>query len=299
MTRVSFLPLDHAPPTPPSSATAEALVAAIGARLGHDEATLTVSGRAAMAALFGHLQLRPEHEVLVTTTFDYPNVSACVTSTIFNFCKPSRVLSSRTRAILVIHEFGVPHARTPELRREARRRNIPLIEDCAHGIASEAPEGWRVGELADWIIVSLPKLFPVAAGGVLVGPPVPYSATPRELRETYATATRAAVWWPRWPEHVEQRRQVFRSLSRHAREVGIKPLFTVDDTICPWFFPVAVGCPEAVQETARKHGVDCGLWHGSDLAVFPCHQFLREEHVSRIARVLALAAEPVMAEESI
>jgi dTDP-4-amino-4,6-dideoxygalactose transaminase len=288
---VSFLPVDHAPPPP--SASREDFLAAVGARMGRKEATLTVNGRAAMAALFRHLQLLPEDEVFVTTTFGYPNVSACVTSTIFNYCKPSRILGLQTRAILVIHEFGAPHAGTPELRREATRRGIPLIEDCAHSVASGAPEGWRVGELADWAIVSLPKLLPVSVGGALVGPPVPYSATRHETRQMRAAAGLAAAWQPRWREHIENRRRVFRALSSRAAEVGLEPLFTVTDAVCPWFFPVEVPCPEAVQLAARELGVDCGHWHGSDAVVLPCHQFLGEDHVRRIAEVLARAADPV------
>ena len=75
-----------------------------------------------MTALFRHLALRRDDEVFIATTFDYPHVPACVTCTVFNLAKPSRVLTDRTRAIFVIHEFGVPHPGTPALREESRRR---------------------------------------------------------------------------------------------------------------------------------------------------------------------------------
>lgn len=289
MDRVSFLPKDHAPP--PLAPPTDAFPAAVAESLGQQAVTVTASGREAMHALFRHLGLRAEHEVYVTTTFGYPNVSACVTSTIFNYCKPSRVLSSATRALFVIHEFGMPHADTPWLRQEATRRGIPLIEDCAHGISSAAPEGWRVGELGDWTIISLPKLFPTAAGGLLVGPCIPYCPSAREEQEMASAASLAAAWWPTWGDQARQRRFVFRSLTGHSLRLGFSPLFEVSDVICPWFFPIHVRCPEAVQQIAQQRGVDCGLWHGSDIVVFPCHQFLGDEHIRKIAAVLAHVAD--------
>jgi DegT/DnrJ/EryC1/StrS aminotransferase family len=290
VTRISFLPLDHAPARPASSVSGEALAMALAQALGHDEVMLTASGRAAMASLFHHLQFRPEHDVYVTTTFGYSNVSSCVTSTIFNFCKPSRVLTSQTRAVFVIHEFGVPHAGTPALRRETTRRGIPLIEDCAHGIGSVAHEGWRVGELADWVIVSLPKLLPAPSGGLLVGRSVAYAPSIREDRAMQAAVGAAAAWWPSWHEQVRHRQEVYRSLAKEATKARLRPLFEVSENLCPWLFPVRVPCPEDVQQAARECLVDCGLWHGSDLVVFPCHQFLSDDDVGRIGEVLKLAS---------
>lgn len=292
MNRVAFLPMDHAPPPPDAVLAGEKFVAGLVEELGQIKATVTASGRAALAAVFRHIRLRPEHEVFITTTFGYANVSSCVTCTVFNFCKPSRVLGARTQAILVIHEFGVPHPETPALRQEATRRGIPLIEDCAHGIASVAPSGWRLGELADWSILSLPKLFAVPAGGVLVGPTVPYLPSAQESREIRAAVRLASAWWPTWHDQVQQRRKVYGALAHAVSKVGLKPLVEPNDDICPWFFPVQVSCPDAIRHVAREQGVDCGLWHGSDVVVFPCHQFLNEEHVHRIAAVLERAAEP-------
>jgi dTDP-4-amino-4,6-dideoxygalactose transaminase len=274
--------VDHAPEPPTASFTVEAFVASLAGSLDHSEALLTYNGRSALAALLQHLELRRTDEVFITTTFDYPNVSSCVTSTVFNFCKPARVMTAQTRAILVIHEFGVVHPETPGLRKEALRRGIPLIEDCAHTIASSSAEGWRVGKNGDWVIVSLPKVLPVTVGGLLLGPAVPYSASHQKNAEMLSSMETAASWWPLWADHIANRRSLYDVLARRFRALGLSPLFDVSDNITPWFFPVAIPHHDAILASAYHHGVDCALWHGTDIVVFPCHQFLTNEHVNRI-----------------
>ena len=232
-----------------------------------------------MTALFRHLGLRREDEVFIATTFDYPHVSACVTCTVFNFAKPSRVLTAHTRAIVVIHEFGVPHPATPEFRREARRRGIPLIEDCAHTVASVAAEGWHVGELADWAIASFPKVFPVRAGGLLAGPPVACEPAPGDVD--------AAAWWPSRADQAERRRAVFCDLAGWARALGVTPIFELAPGVVPWFFPVAVPDPARLMEAARAAGVECGQWYGTNVVALPCHQFLGAAEIGAIAAALA------------
>ncbi|MBZ0165808.1 MAG: DegT/DnrJ/EryC1/StrS family aminotransferase, partial [Candidatus Omnitrophica bacterium] len=147
-------------------------------------AALTYNGRGAIDAVMRSLPLVRDDEVFITTTFDYPNVSSCVTSTIFNYCKPARVLSDRSKAILVIHEFGVPHRNTPQLRELADQRGIPLIEDCAHTINSHRDD-WQVGFFGDFVVVSFSKIFPVPLGGMLLGKEIPCVLT--DLQEQAVT----------------------------------------------------------------------------------------------------------------
>jgi hypothetical protein len=287
--KVSLLPVDHAPP-PPSPADVAAFTMGMKRLLQRGPATLTLSGRAAMSALFRRLNLRRADEIFIATTFDLPNVSSCVTCTIFNFCKPSRTLGSAARAIFVIHEFGVPHPQTPELRREADRRGIPLIEDCAHTVASHKPGAWHVGELGDWAIVSLPKIFPTHTGGMLLGPAASWPASPREEAELEQAARIAAAWWPQLGLHGKRRRAVFAELHQQACAVGLAPLFALPEGVVPWFFPVHVPDPGLALALGRDSGVECGLWHGTDIVVYPCHQFLAQEHVAAVTGALKAAA---------
>jgi len=288
--RVSFLPADHEPSRPPPVISVEDFLSSLTAQLGQKTGILTHTGRAAMHALFRHLGLERQDEVFISTTFDYPNVSSCVTCTVFNYCKPSRVLTAQTKAVFIIHEFGVPHPGTPELRDEASRRGIPLIEDCAHTVDSFVPGKWHVGAFADWGIVTFPKISPARQGGMLIGPPVEYAPTPMEHQEMRAGAEAAAAWWPSHAEQVRRRRAVYAELAERCAGYGIRPLFDLEPGVTPWFFPVHANNSEAFLQAGRERGVDCGLWHGSDVVVFPCHQYLTAADQDLILESLAAGA---------
>ena len=67
--------------------------------------TVFESGKAAIRALIEDLKLTRNDEVLITTTTDTSFVSTCVSATIFNYCKISRILTENTKAIFIIHNF--------------------------------------------------------------------------------------------------------------------------------------------------------------------------------------------------
>lgn len=253
---------------------------------------VTPTGRAALALVLKQLDLQRQDEVYITTTFDYPNVSSCVTCTIFDYCKPARVLSENARAVLVIHEFGIPHPNMIELRDLANSRHIPLIEDCAHTLDS-----WQgkklVGTVGDYVICSFPKIFPVPYGGALLGPRLKYEYTPSPTDRKHIAAVRDNVT-PHLPllgEYSERRRTVFKELTCRVCELGLAPLFEVSDFISPWFFPVPISQCQECLELAPEVGVECALWHGTEIVVFPCHQQLSDTCVVRISDVMKRALE--------
>lgn len=285
MRKVSFLPVDHAPELPAGGPVPEAWREAVARHFEMPFALPMENGRAAIAAVLRHLQLTPTDEVYITTSFEYPNVSSCVTCTVFNFCKPSRVLTEHTKAILVIHEFGVPHPRLAELVGVSRERGIPLIEDCAHTVASFGRMG-MVGRNGDWVVVSFPKVLAVETGGMLLG----RSGLDAD-GDTGEWQRNAAAWWPSVGEQGDRRRAVFHRMAAGAAEAGLAPAVRVDEDIVPWFFPVAVSDTGAALASIRAEGVDCGHWHGTNLVVLPCHQFLTGEDVDRVVGALRRAAQ--------
>jgi hypothetical protein len=241
-------------------------------------------GRQALALVLEHLELQRWDEVYITTTFDYPNISSCVTSTVFNYCKPARVLSEHTRAVLVIHEFGVPHPDLMSLRELADDREIPLVEDCAHTLDSWQ-EGALVGTVGDYVICSFPKVFPVAFGGALLGPLLPYLPSQLDRKRIASVHDSVPPHFPLLERYSECRRKVFRELAYRFNELDWAPLFDVSDFVSPWFFPVQTARWQECLEVAPQMGVECALWHGSNVVVFPCHQFLSNADISRIVAV--------------
>ena len=249
---------------------------------------ITESGRQAISLLLEHLQPRRPEEVCVLTTFDFPNVSSCVTCTIFNVCKPSRVVSDVTRAVFVIHEFGVVHPEIMRWRELCDQRGVPLIEDCAHTMDS-ARDGIRAGTVGDYVICSFPKVFPMAYGGALVCSSgiLPTPRSPEVAVE--GVRSEVGPHLARLTDYSQQRRRVFRAIQRRLRPLGLDPFIDLDDSISPWFFPVRTPRFSRYLQLARQVGVDCARWPGTDIVVLPCHQFLTDEDIEGIGRFVETA----------
>jgi dTDP-4-amino-4,6-dideoxygalactose transaminase len=80
----------------------------------------------------------------------------------------SAIDTSGVKALLAAHFFGLPQAMAG-VKQYCVSRGIALIEDCAHAFFG-ASESTQVGAFGDLAIASLPKFFPVAEGGCLIGP---------------------------------------------------------------------------------------------------------------------------------
>ena len=280
---VSFLPVDHWSGEGEDAPVQPRAAEALNAQFQTQAAAFYPSGRQALDGWLGTQRLGRGDEIWITTSFDLPNVSSCVTCTIFNHCKPSRVLTAATRGILVIHEFGVPHPHMQELAAIARSKDIPIIEDCAH-TADSRDNGFSVGTLGEWVLLSFPKIFPIRSGGALLsrsGQALPaVAATMPDLERFVAEHA------PRLPDYSARRRAAFARLEAAATACGYEPLFSPRPSISPWFFPLRTQHGHELISALQAAGVDAASWHGSDLVVLPCHQFLTEPDFMRVESVL-------------
>ena len=249
--------------------------------------TITSSGRKGIDLILRQCELTPADEVWIVTTFDKPNVSSCVTSTVFNHCKPSRVSSANTRAVFVIHEFGVPHPQIAMLRAFCDRRGIALIEDCAHTVDSCWPDGSLVGSFGDYVLYSLPKIFPIPSCGAVFG--LRDAPIDREdARIVAAFEAKLPELWSRLPSFSERRRALLkRAVARLRPHVDV--VTEMSQNVTPLFLPVRFGRPVAAMRDLRARNIECGLWHGSDIVVLPLHQFLTDEEMDFVV-VCALDA---------
>lgn len=247
---------------------------------------ITPNGRTAISLILKSLNLKSDDEVYITTTFEKPNVSSCVTSTIFNFCRPSRVLTDKTKAIFVIHEFGVPHPRTGGLGLLAKKRGIPLIEDCAHSIDSEY-KGGVVGRTGDYAICSFTKIFPIKYGGLLIGKSVKYKPTRVQAKIIADIRRLIPKYMYSIAEYSERKRSNYFTFEKKFKKLSLKPLMKLDDHVSPsFFFPLVTDRFEEVLEASARSGIECGLWHGTNIVVLPMHQFLNERELERIFRMV-------------
>jgi hypothetical protein len=132
-----------------------------------DNYIYTNSGKEAIRKIIEYLQPSKDDEAYITTTTESTFVSTCVSATLFNYMKISRVLTDKTKIVYVIHTFGFPHPSIKKLRDYCDEKNIILIEDCAFAFDSYTDDNSRVGSFGDFAIYSLPKIIPIAHGGIL------------------------------------------------------------------------------------------------------------------------------------
>jgi hypothetical protein len=167
---------------------------------------------------------------------------------------------------------------------------VPLIEDCAHTIDSCASDG-AVGTFGDWVVCSLSKLFPCRGGGALVGPAPDYEPLETEaavMLEALQALGAAAVHHEQWRT---LRREVYESLLASARSQGLHAVHMLSDGTDPWLFPLHVPDPDVFIEEADRCGVETGRWYGTDVVVYPCHQYMRSEAVALVAAAIKVAAK--------
>ncbi len=139
------------------------------------------NGTAALTAAFHALDLRPGDEVLVPTATFWASVLPMLwfgLVPVFCESEPERLgpdpvdmarrITPRTRAMVVVHLWGMP-AKMTELRQLAAKHDLKIIEDASHAHGAS----WRgvpCGQLGDLSVFSLQgdKLAPAGEGGVLL-----------------------------------------------------------------------------------------------------------------------------------
>lgn len=149
----------------------------------HDDMTARAfwKGRVALYALLRALEIGAGDEIVLPgfTCVVVPNAIRLVGATPvyadieedgynIDAALAEAAITERTRALLVQHTFGVPAA-MGELVELARRRNVFLIEDCAHVIGGEH-EGRRLGTFGDAAFFSFQwsKPYTTGLGGMAV-----------------------------------------------------------------------------------------------------------------------------------
>lgn len=115
-------------------------------------------GRSAMVEGLKAFGLARMDEILVP-----PYLGQCVLSAISRTAFPTMTPSSRTKAILVFHQFGFPQNLT-DIESIARKKGWIILNDCANTIFTKV-NGRFLMEWGDFSIISLAKLYPCCLGG--------------------------------------------------------------------------------------------------------------------------------------
>lgn len=99
----------------------------------------------------------------------------------------SGLIDDQTQAVFAVHFFGVPVDLEP-LKRITERKEVYLIEDCAHSI-NGSYNGTELGSTGDCTLFSTRKMMQFHCGGVLVLRSEPWDFKPSETKRVRSLFT--------------------------------------------------------------------------------------------------------------
>ncbi|MEA2328609.1 MAG: perosamine synthetase, partial [Thermoanaerobaculia bacterium] len=150
-------------------------------RIGRKHAIATANGTLALLAAFHALNLAPRDEVLVPSATFWASVLPMLwVGAVPVFCNVEgerfgldpidveRRITERTRAMVVVHLWGLP-AKMTQLRDVARRYDLRIVEDASHALGAVS-RGVPCGAFGDIAVFSLQssKLAPAGEGGIFL-----------------------------------------------------------------------------------------------------------------------------------
>jgi len=125
----------------------------------------TGSGKGAIAIALRYLAEKKVLENKLSEVMVADWIGYWVYGQIQPFAFPSKRYSNRSRAIMVYHQYGFPQ-KMDEIMEFARKKDLVVIEDCAHALASSY-KGKPLGSFGDFSIYSFSKwCFCFALGGI-------------------------------------------------------------------------------------------------------------------------------------
>ena len=236
----------------------------------------TECGKVGIALALEALALKPSDCVTILTTSGNKYISACVTREIEKVCTWSRTLQSNTSALFVNHEFGYPYRDLSNLR----RHGLPIIEDACHSYLADTPNN-EMGQVGDFTVFSLPKIFPLQIGGIVVFDrqyALQGNVQCGGALESYLTAV-LSHYMPQLNTIRAQRIDNQRQLANRFATLGCHVRFELLANDVPGVFMFTV--PEGIDLAAMKlygwaHGIECSVFYGERAFFIPVHQRLRE-----------------------
>jgi hypothetical protein len=239
------------------------------------------SGRDALKTALVEIGLTKNDSVLIVTTTGGKYISSCVTKVIEGICSWENKISGRTRAILIIHEFGFP-CQIPEI---VKRLNLPIIEDCAYATGTRM-EGGNVGKIGDYAIYSISKYFPIPFGGILV---TKKDKGSKPLEEELKITGEGKFFLMRHLKNCEDKYKKWNIIRKrnwnyyfeNLFEYNITPFFQSNAKnvpgVCVMKFPDdLISKGPKIKEKLNRVGIECTVYYTMGGFYLPTHQFLSE-----------------------
>ncbi len=247
----------------------------------------TFNGREAINIALAQYHLQKEDIVTIITTSGNFYISSCVTSEIEKFCKWSRTINANTKVILVNHEFGFPCTSLYDLK----KTGIPIIEDCAHSFFSTDKNN-TIGTIGDFVIYSIPKMFPIQIGGVLVNnlcSKISFT-NPISKNELRYIKNVLSYHIQRKEKIIEKRLENHNYISNEFKKIGFNVHFTILSGNVPGVFMFKKGEYHIELADLKKyfyaHGIQCSVFYGEESFFIPIHQALNKPDLDYFLEVM-------------
>lgn len=237
------------------------------------------SGRSALVSCLINENLSKNDEVMILTTTGGPYISSCVTEAIEGIAGWSRKLTPKTRAVLIIHEFGFPAPSS--LIERLKEKGLIIVEDCAYAFGSRN-NGSKVGCWGDYAIYSLTKYFPSPYGGILASKKEQQLEKFRGLlgvNDIKSIKRMLGTSWPMIKDWNARRCSNWSYFSEKLFHYNIEPYFTLKEGIVPgvFLFKLPDGLSGAsIKKILVSAGIESTEYYGQNGFFFPVHQDLTE-----------------------
>lgn len=236
----------------------------------------TKSGKEGIALALEALGLSSDDCVTIMTTSDNTYISRCVTNEIEKVCHWSREIQLKTAALFVNHEFGYPFRDLQNLK----KYGLPIIEDACHSYLSNT-EISDMGLVGDFIIFSLPKIYPIQFGGILSYNPKYNITHGIEFGTSIENYISSVVSF--YQDELEltklTRLQNYHGLVSRFAKLDCRPYFKLMKNDVPgvFLFSVPQGVDlERMKEHGWRHGIECSVFYGEKAFFIPVHQHLSD-----------------------
>ena len=242
----------------------------IANRFSEHKRYFSISGRHALNEALSTLNLKGTDIVSIVTTTNNLYISGCVTREIEKFCHWDRQITTKTKAIIINHEFGFAYEDLEQLK----SYGLPIIEDCAYSFNSNN-ESNNVGQVGDFTVFSFPKFFPIQFGGLLI------SKREIEIQRSVTDAefnylNNALSLYVDSIDLISAKRiDNFNYGVEKFTDLGISPRLNATARNIPGVF--LFNLPENMDPTRLKvlfykQGVECSVFYGENAFFLPCHQ---------------------------
>lgn len=252
-------------------------------RFGKGNYFITLNGRESIKIALQQYNLIKDDVVTILTTTQNFYISSCVTREIEKFCQWNREITSKTKVILVNHEFGYPFHDMEKLV----ALSIPIIEDCCTTFYSQ-DDNHKVGSYGDYSVYSFPKFFPIQIGGLVVKNCKQMSLENSAVNENEISYIKNVLSYnlKNETELLSKRVINFDYMQSEFLKYGFTERIKKNDKIFPASYlfnnnKIIKNLPN-LKEYLYKQGIQCSVFYGEDGFYLPCHQNMNKLDIDYI-----------------